>query len=298
MTWTLHGTHAKEGDLVQLVGLSHKHFLVTLKAGAILQTHRGIVRHDEIIGKPFGSRLESHIGRPFFLLQPSIADLLNELPRATQIMYPKDVGFVLMTMGIGPGQHVLEAGTGSGGLTSILAFYVGNEGKVYTYERKESHMGKAKKNLRNLGMSDRVVFHLSDVEQGFEERDVDAVFLDMPNPYDVIHHVKDALKLGGFFGSILPTTNQVSKLIEALRKYGFQYIQVVETFFRYYKPDPDRLRPVDRMVAHTGFLIFARNMLTADEEVNEKEINTERKGEAVCHEDPSEDVQEDPSDGH
>jgi tRNA (adenine57-N1/adenine58-N1)-methyltransferase len=264
MTWTLHGTHAKEGDLVQLVGLSHKHFLVTLKAGAILQTHRGIMKHDDIIGQRFGSKLESHLGRPFFLLQPSIADLLSELPRATQIMYPKDVGFVLMTMGIGPGQYVLEAGTGSGGLTGILAYYVGSEGKVFTYERNESHLGKAKKNIRNLGLSDRVVFHEGDAENGFEERDVDAVFLDMPNPYDLIHHVKASLKFGGFFGSILPTVNQVSKLIIELRAYGFQYIQVVETFFRYYKPQPDRLRPVDRMVAHTGFLVFARNMVTED----------------------------------
>lgn len=265
MTWTLHGTHAQDGDLVQLVGLSHKHFLVTLKAGASLQTHRGIMRHDDIIGQQFGSKLESHIGRPFFLLQPSIADLLSELPRATQIMYPKDVGFVLMTMGIGPGQYVLEAGTGSGGLTSILAYYVGNEGKVFTYERKESHQGRAKKNVDNLGLTDRVEFHLGDASEGFEERDVDAVFLDMPNPYDVIHHVKTSLKYGGFFGCILPTTNQVSRLILELRKYGFQYIQVVETFFRHYKPEPDRLRPVDRMVAHTGFLIFARNMVTEAE---------------------------------
>lgn len=269
MVWTLHGTHAQEGDLVQLVGLSHKHFLVTLQAGKIMQTHRGILKHDDIIGQPFGSKLESHLGRPFFLLQPSIADLLSELPRATQIMYPKDVGFLLMTMGIGPGQYVLEAGTGSGGLTSILAYYVGQEGKIFTYERNESHQGKAKKNLRNLGMSERVVFHLADAEDGFDETDVDAVFLDMPNPYDVMHHVKGALKYGGFFGSILPTTNQVSKLLLELRANGFQYIQVVETFFRYYKPQPDRLRPVDRMVAHTGFLVFARNMVTEDFDTDE-----------------------------
>jgi tRNA (adenine57-N1/adenine58-N1)-methyltransferase len=274
MTWTLHGTHAQDGDLVQLVGLSHKHFLVTLRAGATLQTHRGILKHDDIIGQLYGSKLESHIGRPFFLLQPSIADLLSELPRATQIMYPKDVGFVLMTMGIGPGQYVLEAGTGSGGLTSILAYYVGSEGKVFTYERKESHQGRAKKNIENLGLSDRVEFHLGDAADGFEEKDVDAVFLDMPNPHDVIHHVKASLKYGGFFGSILPTTNQVSRLIIELRKYGFQYIQVVETFFRHYKPEPDRLRPVDRMVAHTGFLIFARNMMLEEEKPDLKEVDT------------------------
>lgn len=260
MTWTLHGTHAKEGELVQLVGLSHKHFLITLKAGATMQTHRGVVAHDDIIGKPWGSRIQSHLERPFFLLQPSIADLLSELPRSTQIMYPKDVGFVLMTMGIGPGQHILEAGTGSGGLTSVFAFYVGDAGRIFTYERNEQHQARAKKNVEMLGLTERVVFHTGDIIDGFEEVDVDAIFLDVPNPYDFVSHVKASLKSGGFFGSILPTTNQVSKLVSELRGHGFQYIQVVETFFRYYKPEPDRLRPVDRMVAHTGFLIFARNM--------------------------------------
>ena len=260
MTWTLHGTHAKEGDLVQLVGLSHKHFLITLKAGATMQTHRGVVSHDDIIGKPWGSKIQSHLERPFFLLQPSIADLLSELPRSTQIMYPKDVGFVLMTMGIGPGQHILEAGTGSGGLTSVFAYYVGDSGRIFSYERNEQHQARAKKNLEMLGLTDRVMFHTADITDGFVETDVDALFLDVPNPYDFISHVKDTLKSGGFFGSILPTTNQVSRLVIALRMHGFQYIQVVETFFRYYKPEPERLRPVDRMVAHTGFLIFARNM--------------------------------------
>jgi len=260
MTWTLHGTHAREGDLVQLVGLSHKHFLITLKAGATMQTHRGVVAHDDIIGKPWGSRIQSHLERPFFLLQPSIADLLSELPRSTQIMYPKDVGFVLMTMGIGPGQHILEAGTGSGGLTSVFAYYVGDSGKIFSYERNEQHQTRAKKNVEMLGLTERVVFHTGDIAEGFEEIDVDAIFLDVPNPYDFVSHVKASLKSGGFFGSILPTTNQVSKLVSELRLHRFQYIQVVETFFRYYKPEPDRLRPVDRMVAHTGFLIFARNM--------------------------------------
>ena len=121
---------ARDGDLAQLVGLRHKHFILTLQAGAKFETHRGILQHDDLIGKTWGTQVFSHIGAPFFLLQPSLADLLTELPRTTQILYPKDIGFILVTMGIGPGQTVLEAGTGSGSMTTALAFAIGNEGRV------------------------------------------------------------------------------------------------------------------------------------------------------------------------
>ncbi|MGE5775159.1 MAG: tRNA (adenine-N1)-methyltransferase, partial [Chloroflexota bacterium] len=100
---------AQDGDLAQLVGLRHKHFILTLQAGARFETHRGILQHDDLIGKPWGTQVFSHINSPFFLLQPSIADLITELPRTTQILYPKDIGFILVTMGIGPGQKILEA---------------------------------------------------------------------------------------------------------------------------------------------------------------------------------------------
>ena len=264
MTWSLHGTHTKEGDLVQLVGLSHKHFLVTLRAGEKMQTHRGVVAHDDLIGVEWGTQVYSHNGHPFFILQPSIADLLSELPRCTQIMYPKEVGFILMTMGIGPGSHVIEAGTGSGGLTSVFAYYVGDQGRVYTYEAREDHHNKAMKNLRRLGMENRVEAKIRDISEGFDETGVDALFLDVPNPFDYIIQVKASLKTGGFFGSLLPTTNQVIRLLRALHNEGFMYTQVLELSSRYYKTEPDRFRPVDRMVAHTGYLIFARPMIMTD----------------------------------
>src|SRR5512144_934183 len=112
---------ARDGDLAELVGLRHKHFILTLKAGTEFQTHRGVLQHDDLIGKPWGSQVFSHKGSPFFLLQPSLADLLNDLPRNTQILYPKDIGFILVTMGVMPGQTVMEAGTGSGSMTIALA---------------------------------------------------------------------------------------------------------------------------------------------------------------------------------
>ncbi len=268
MTWNLHGTTVNDGDLAQLVGLRHKSFIVRIKQGGELQTHRGIVRFDDIIGKPWGSRIRSHLGNPFYVLQPALGDLLKELPRNTQILYPKDIGFILVQMGIGEGQIILEAGTGSGSLTSAMAYAVGSKGKVISYEAREEMQKLARKNITRLGLEERVEFKLREltIEQGFDEEGVDALFLDLPNPYDYIHHARKALKLGGFFGCILPTANQVSRLLLALRQFDFAFIDVCEVLLRYYKPEPDRFRPVDRMVAHTGFLIFARPVIIEKED--------------------------------
>jgi len=268
LTWNLHGTTVNDGDLAQLVGLRHKSFIVRIKQGGELQTHRGIVRFDDIIGKPWGSRIRSHLGNPFYVLQPALGDLLKELPRNTQILYPKDIGFILVQMGIGEGQIILEAGTGSGSLTSAMAYAVGSKGKVISYEAREEMQKLARKNITRLGLEERVEFKLREltIEQGFDEEGVDALFLDLPNPYDYIHHARKALKLGGFFGCILPTANQVSRLLLALRQFDFAFIDVCEVLLRYYKPEPDRFRPVDRMVAHTGFLIFARPVIIEKED--------------------------------
>lgn len=251
---------ARDGDLAQLVGLRHKHFILTLQAGARFETHRGILQHDDLIGKPWGTQVFSHIGSPFFLLQPSLADLITELPRTTQILYPKDIGFILVTMGIGPGQRVLEAGTGSGSMTTALAYAVGPQGRVTSYEVKPDAQNLARKNLTRFGLESRVDFKLRDIQFGFDETDVDAFLLDVPNPYDYLGQVRAALKPGGFLCSLLPTFNQVEKTLQALRQTRFAFVEVCELLLRYYKPEPDRIRPTDRMVAHTGFLMFARRI--------------------------------------
>jgi tRNA (adenine57-N1/adenine58-N1)-methyltransferase len=222
--------------------------------------------HDDIIGKPWGSRLYSHTGSPFFLMRPGLADLITEIKRNTQIIYPKDIGYIAMVMGIGPGIHVLEAGTGSGALTTAFAYLVGDSGKVISYEQREQMQNLARNNLRRVGLLDRVDLKLGDAVNGFEEREVDAVFYDLPNPHDYISQAKAALKLGGFLGMILPTTNQVNKVLPELLVYNFAFVEVCELMLRFYKPDWERLRPTDRMVAHTGYLVFARSVMERPEE--------------------------------
>jgi len=252
------------GDLVQLVTPSRKIYFISLKEGGKLHTHRGIIQHEELIDIPWGSEVKSHQGSAFYLLQPNIADLINEIPRSTQILYPKDIGYILVTMGIGPGSSVIEAGTGSGALTLALAWAVGDQGRVISYEIRPDVQNLARKNLAVLDLLDRVDFKLGDIADGFDETFADALFLDVPDSFNYMEQVKRALKPGGYFGGILPTTNQVIKLLTALIYNKFSVIDVCEIMLRYYKPIPERLRPTDRMVAHTGYLVFGRSILLTD----------------------------------
>lgn len=252
----------QEGDLVQLQGSGHKSHLVKLQAGTELQTHRGVIKHDDIIGQPWGARLESHQGNPFYVLQPGLADLIKAIKRTTQIMYPKEIGYILLVLGVGPGRRVLECGGGSGGLTTAFAYMVGDTGRVYSYERKPEFQALAKSNLARVGLDHRVEFKPGDAQDGFTERDLDALFFDLPNPYDYLAQAKASLKGGGYLGMLVPTVNQVELCLQALQHYEFAFVEVCEILLRYYKTEWSRLRPVDRMIAHTGYLLFGRAVST------------------------------------
>jgi tRNA (adenine57-N1/adenine58-N1)-methyltransferase len=260
-------THAQAGDIALLISAQNKRFIFRLTQDGKFETHRGFLKHNDLIGKSWGSRVYTHLGSPYVLLQPSLADILIETRRNTQIMYPKDIGFILVSMDIGPGKHVIEAGTGSGAFTTALAYIVGRDGWVSSYESRPEFQYLAHKNLDRLDLADRVDFKLRDIAEGFDEKNVDAVFLDLPNPQDYIHQAKQALKPGGYLGSILPTTNQVSILLIELRRANFAFVEVCEIILRYYKAYADRLRPTDRMVAHTGYLIFARSVTDESPEI-------------------------------
>ena len=250
----------EEGDLAEIVGRSHFHHIVKIESGKEIQSHKGIIKMEDLVGLRWGSVIKSHNGNTFFVLQPALNDILKDTPRNTQILYPKDIGFVLLSLNVGPGKTVVEAGTGSGALTTAFAHAVGPTGHVYTYEARKEMQDVAIKNLKKNYLDDRVTFKLRNIEEGFDEKNADCLFLDVPNSYDYIQQVKDTLKPGGFFGGILPTTNQIEKLLKALKENGFAFTEVCEILIRYWRTDPERFRPVDRMVGHTGFLIFSRSL--------------------------------------
>jgi tRNA (adenine57-N1/adenine58-N1)-methyltransferase len=249
---------AQAGALVQLVGRDNKYFIVRLVPGQRLETHHGVFDHDDLIGQELGTQVFSHLGHAFFLIEPSTDDLIRDIRRASQIIYPKDSGFILMKLSIQSGQTVLEAGTGSGGMTTVLAQAVGPGGRVVSYDVRSDMQRAAQRNLERVGLAERVTLKLRDIAEGFDEVDASAFFLDVPNPWDYTGQVRRALKGGGFFGSIVPTANQVSTLLVALQRDSYEFVEVCEVLLRYYKAVPERLRPTDRMVAHTGYLIFAR----------------------------------------
>ena len=252
---------AREGDLVLLISQDRKQFIVRLQTGGQLQTHRGCVNHDDLLNQPLGREIHTHLNYPFVILEPSTCDLISELKRTTQIMYPKDIGYVLIRLNVTPDSRVIEAGTGSGGLTLALARALGPAGRLYSYEARPDVLRLAQKNLAGMGLADRVELKLRDIAEGFDETDADALFLDLRDPGSYLPQALAALKDGGFFGAILPTTNQVSDLLEAMEaQHNLGQIEVEEILVRPYKAVPARLRPVDRMIAHTGYLVFARKV--------------------------------------
>ena len=251
---------ARENDLVLLISQDRKQFVLRLRAGGQLQTHRGCIDHDDLLGQPLGREIRTHLGYPLVVLEPSTFDLIQQLKRTTQIMYPKDIGYLLLKLSVRPGSRVVEAGTGSGGLTLALARVLGAEGRLYSYEVRADILSLAQRNLEALGLTANVEFKLRDIADGFDETDVDAFFLDVAEPWNYLAQVAAALRGGGFFATLIATMNQVIPTVQALEQGPFGMIEVEELLLRPYKAVSSRVRPADRMVAHTGYLVFARKV--------------------------------------
>ncbi len=251
---------AQANDTVLLVSEDGKKFYTRLVPGYRQHTHQGIIEHDQIIGQPLGRKIISTTGHTYIVVEPSLAELMKEVKRKTQIIYPKEAGRIIFKMNIYPGRRVIEAGSGSGALTIALARFVAPGGRVYSYEIRPEMLSNARTNLEKVGLTEVVEFKQRDIGEGFDEVGVDALFLDVREPWCYLPQAKVALKNSGFFGAIVPTTNQVGQLLKALKAHDFGGLEVEENLLRTYKPIPNRLRPDDIMVGHTGYLIFARNV--------------------------------------
>lgn len=255
---------AQVGDLAMLVAKDRKQFLLLLEAGQRFETHHGVLAHDDLIGRTWGATVESHLGAAFHLLQPSLRDLLLLIERRSQTLYPKDVGYVLLRLSAGPGKTILEAGTGSGALTLALAWAVGREGQVLSIDPREDMQKLALANLTQAGLEDRVALVPGRVEDAHELAPADALFLDLPQADKALQPALRYLRSGGSFGALVPTANQVSSLLTEMDRLGFANIDVCEILLRFYKTTADRFRPADRMVAHTGYLVFGMNLEGAE----------------------------------
>ncbi len=270
------------GRLLLLLSPKGKRYLRSLDTERELHTQDGALDLNEAAEAGYGATVYTHLGRPYKVVRPTLYDLVKNVKRSTQIMYPKEIGYIIMRLGIGPGCTVIEAGSGSGGLTLSLAWFVGDEGRVHTFERRDEFSNLCGKNLARVGLTHRVTRHQRDISEGFLDSEgnpvppADALFLDVRTPWDYIDQAAAAISPGAPVGFLLPTTNQVSQLLSRLEHAPFEDIEVVEILIRRYKPVAERLRPEDRMVAHTGFLVFARHNVGP---VNPPSITRKKKDE-------------------
>jgi len=246
------------GERVLLIDAKDRRYLVTLADGRSFHTHAGIVDHDDVIGLDEGSTVVGSTGRQFLVLRPTLSDVVLKMPRGAQVIYPKDLGAILMAADIGPGQRVLEAGVGSGALSMAL---LRAGASVVGYELRDDFADRARANVTALlGPDADYQVHIRDVTEGIDETGLDRVLLDMPEPWRVLPGAAKALRPGGLLLAYLPTINQTAQLRGALDAAGFGLGQTVEVLHRTWHVEARSVRPDHRMVAHTGFLTTARRL--------------------------------------
>ncbi len=283
----------KYNDLVILLSPRGKRKLVRLEEGKKLESQDGILLCDNLIGKDFGDEVYTNLDFPYWVQEPQLYDLIMGIKRQTQIMYPKDMAYIMMKLSVGEGRTILEAGSGSGGFTIALSWTAGKTGVIHSFEAREEFHKLAKKNVAWAGLGENVRFHNRDISTGFGINDpeilngqkADALFLDVRTPHEYLDNALEALKPGAPIAFLLPTVDQVAQLLFALEKREFEETEVCEILVRPWKPVPDRLRPADRMSAHTGFLVFTRHQKRTSTWDNSLKLGTrERKQEKARRE--------------
>ncbi len=244
------------GERVLVVDAKDRRYLVTLREGGEFHTHAGVTPHSEIIGKEEGLSVRSGTGARYVVVRPTLSDFVLAMPRGAQVVYPKDIGALLMLADVFPGARVLEAGVGSGAL-SIALLRAGVD--LVGYEVRPDFAAKARANVDGFlgeGASYRV--EERDVYAGIAEEGLDRVVLDLPEPWRAVKHAAAALHPGGILVAYLPTIGQVVQLREVLEASGFGLARTVEVLERSWHVKGPSVRPDHRMVAHTGFLTAAR----------------------------------------
>jgi tRNA (adenine57-N1/adenine58-N1)-methyltransferase len=246
------------GEQIVVVDSKGRQYLVVLAEEGEFHTHTGVVPHTEFLGQEEGVTVRSTTGARYTAMRPTLSDFILRMPRGAQVIYPKDLGPILMIADIHPGAKVLEAGVGSGAL-SMTMLRAGAE--IVGYELREDFAQRAQENVRTfLGeeASSRFRVEIRDVYDGIDERGLDRIVLDLPEPWQVVKHAKVALRPGGILVAYNPSIMQVAHLRETLAESDFELPETVEIMLRTWHVEGQAVRPDHRMVAHTGFLTSAR----------------------------------------
>jgi tRNA (adenine57-N1/adenine58-N1)-methyltransferase len=228
-----------------------------------LHTHLGILDVAALVGKEFGVRVTTTLGDELTILRPTIEDLVMKASRKTQVVYPKDLGLIVVKLGVHSGSRVIETGTGSGATTALMAYLVQPGGMVYTYDINPEFQEVARKNISKLGLTAYVNFKIADSCQGFEDTGMDAGVLDVGDPWEVVHSMRASLKPSAPMVAITPTTNQAERLVAKMKEEGFVAIETVEILLRHLEARVGMTRPSNIMVGHTAYLTFGRSTVQA-----------------------------------
>jgi tRNA (adenine57-N1/adenine58-N1)-methyltransferase catalytic subunit len=236
-------------------------WLVKPKDTPKLHTHLGILDLSALVGREYGIYVTTTLGDELVVLKPTIEDLIMKLARRTQVIYPKDLGFMMVKLGVHAGSRVVETGTGSGATTALLAYLVQPGGTVYTYDINPEFQEVAKKNIDKVGLAGAVTFKVGDSRLGFDETEMDAGVLDVGDPWEVIPAMRRALKPSAPMAAVTPTTNQAERLVAKMNEEGFTAIETLEIMMRNLEARVGMTRPSNHMIGHTAYLTFARSTL-------------------------------------
>lgn len=258
----------KEGDPALLIDSKGRHFLLKLESGRTFQYHNGAVGHDELLGAEDGTWVRASTGSRLLLLRPRLADYILKMRRRAQVVYPKDLGPILVYADIGPGMTVLEAGTGSGALTLGLARAVGPTGRVISVELRDDHGKHARKTIERWygDVPQNLDLLVGDVASHVETIRPERIVLDVPEPWHTIEAAAKHQPTGGVLCAYLPTVPQVQTTVDKARELGvFAEIEVMEFLLREWNVSGRSVRPEHTMVGHTGFLVFMRRTAAPQE---------------------------------
>ncbi len=250
-----------EGNDILLYLNAKQTYLVCVESGKRFHTHKGYVQLGDLIGRPYGSLIRSSLGVNFHALRPLVRDRILKTDRRTQVMYPKDIGYLLLRVGVGAGSRVVEAGTGSGALTCALAEAVKPDGLVYSYELRPEFQRVAASNIVRAGLTPYVELKEGDVTEGIDEEEVDAVVLDLATPWLVVPVAHEALAGSGVFAAFSPTIEQVMRTVSTIKGHPFVELDTVELIMRRMNVAENRTRPQTMMIGHSGYITTARKVL-------------------------------------